>query len=185
MTQILQAVHRGEPGAPDQLLKLVYEELRRMARHKMALESPGHTLQPTALVNEAWLRLGGDQQPAWENRAHFFTAAAEAMRRILIDSARKRGAARRGGGAECVSLEDRELAAPADNENELLAVHDALDSLATEDPAAAQLVKLRYFAGMNMEEAATALNIPLRTAERLWAYARSWLRQKIGRGREK
>jgi RNA polymerase sigma factor (TIGR02999 family) len=184
VTRILQAVHRDEPEAAEQLLSLVYEELRGMARQKMAQEAPGHTLQPTALVNEAWLRLGGDEQPAWQNRAHFFSAAAEAMRRILIDGARKRRALRRGGGLECISLDDQELAAPTDNDDQLLAVHEALDGLAAEDPIGANLVKLRYFAGMKMEEAAAALGIPQRRAERLWAYARAWLRQKIETGRK-
>jgi RNA polymerase sigma factor (TIGR02999 family) len=179
VTRLLQAVHQGKPEAAEQLLSLVYGELRGMARQKMAHEAPGHTLQPTALVNEAWLRLGGDRQPAWQNRAHFFAAAAEAMRRILIDGARKRRAQRRGGGAACVSLDDHDLGVPTDNDDQLLAVHEALDALAAEDPVCADLVKLRYFAGMKMEETATALGIPQRQAERLWAYARAWLRQKI------
>lgn len=176
---MLQAVQQGQPGAAEQLLTAVYEELRGMARQKMAGEPVDHTLQATALVNEAWLRLGGDQQPAWENRAHFFAAAAEAMRRILIDAARKRRAQRRGGGVECVSLDEQELAAPGGNDGQLLAVHEALDRLAAEDPVGADLVKLRYFTGMKMEEAAAALGIPLRRAERLWTYARAWLREKI------
>jgi RNA polymerase sigma factor (TIGR02999 family) len=179
VTRILQAVHRGEPEAAEQLLAVVYEELRGMARQKMAQEAPGHTLQPTALVNEAWLRLGGDRQPAWQNKAHFFTAAAEAMRRILIDGAWKRLALRRGAGVECVTLDDQEPAAPAGNDDQLLAIHEALDGLAAEDPVGADLVKLRYFAGMTMDEAAAALGIPLRRAERLWSFARAWLRQKI------
>jgi RNA polymerase sigma factor (TIGR02999 family) len=184
VTRMLEAVHQGKPGAADKLLALVYEELRRMARQKMAGESPDHTLQPTALVNEAWLRLGGDRQPAWQNRAHFFAAAAEAMRRILIDAARKRRALRHGGGQACVSLDDHEPAGPTNNDDQLLAVHEALDALAAEDPVCADLVKLRYFAGMKMEEAAVALGIPQRRAERLWAYARAWLRQKIETGRK-
>jgi RNA polymerase sigma factor (TIGR02999 family) len=184
VTRMLQAIHQGEPGATEQLLALVYEELRGMARQKMAQESPDHTLQPTALVNEAWLRLGGDQQPAWENRAHFFAAAAEAMRRILIDGARKRHALRHGGGMARVSLDDQEAAAPIKNDDQLLAVHEALDALAVEDSVCADLVKLRYFAGMKMDEAAAALGIPQRRAERLWAYARAWLRQKIEAGRK-
>jgi RNA polymerase sigma factor (TIGR02999 family) len=179
VTRMLQAIHQGEPGATEQLLSLVYGELRGMARQKMAQESPDHTLQPTALVNEVWLRLGGDQQPAWQNRAHFFAAAAEAMRRILIDAARKRRAVRHGGGLARVSLDDQDPAAPSNNDDQLLAVHEALDGLAAEDPIGADLVKLRYFAGMKMEEAAAALGIPQRRAERLWAYARAWLRQKI------
>lgn len=179
VTLILQAIQQGKPEAAEQLLTLVYGELRSMARQKMAGEAPGHTLQPTALVNEAWLRLGGDQQPAWENRAHFFAAAAEAMRRILIDGARKRRALRHGGGGVRVDLADEELPAPGQNDEQLLAVHEALDDLAAEDSDCAELVKLRYFAGMKMEEAATAMGIPQRRAERLWAYARARLRQKI------
>lgn len=184
MTRILQAAHQGEPGAAEELLTLVYEELRGMARQKMALEAPGHTLQPTALVNEAWLRLGGGQQPAWKNRAHFFTAAAEAMRRILIDSARKRNAARRGGGFQAIELNEDELPAPTGDDGQLLAVHEALDALAAEDASLADLVKLRYFAGMTMAETAEALGIPLRTAERDWKYAKAWLRRKINDARE-
>lgn len=178
VTRLLQAVQQGQPDAAEQLLTLVYGELRVMARHKMAAEAPGNTLQPTALVNEAWLRLGGDRQPAFRNRAHFFAAAAEAMRRILIDRARKRRAQRRGGGQEPVPL-DVEPAAPDANDDQLLAVHEALDALAAEDPVCADLVKLRYFTGMKMDEAAAALAIPQRRAERLWTYARAWLRQKI------
>ena len=179
VTRILQAVAEGKTGAPDQLLALVYEELRRMARQRMARESSDHTLQPTALVNEAWLRLGGDDQPAWQNRAHFFSAAGEAMRRILIDSARKRRAGRRGGGAEILDVAEHDLPAPSQNDDQLLAVHEALDGLAAEDPVCADLVKLRYFAGMKMDEAAEALGLPLRRAERLWTYAKTWLREKI------
>lgn len=179
VTLILQAIQQGKPEAAEQLLTLVYGELRSMARQKMAGEAPGHTLQPTALVNEAWLRLGGDQQPAWQNRAHFFAAAAEAMRRILIDGARKRRALRHGGGGVRVDLADEELPAPGQNDDQLLAVHEALDALAAEDSDCAELVKLRYFAGMKMEEAAKAMGIPQRRAERLWAYARARLRQKI------
>jgi RNA polymerase sigma factor (TIGR02999 family) len=179
---MLQATQQGKPEATEQLLSLVYEELRGMARQKMAQEAPDHTLQPTALVHEAWLRLGGDQQPIWANRAHFFAAAAEAMRRILIDQARKRRALRRGGGFQCASLDELDLATPTDPDDQLLAVHEALDALTAEDPVSANLVKLRYFAGMKMAEAAAALGIPQRRAERLWAYARAWLRRKIQAG---
>jgi RNA polymerase sigma factor (TIGR02999 family) len=180
---MLQAAHQGQPGAADLLLALVYGELRGMAHQKMSGEAPGHTLQPTALVNEAWLRLGGDKQPAWQNRAHFFSAAGEAMRRILIEEARKRNAARRGAGSERVNLDDCDLAAPASDDDRLLAVHEALDSLAAEDLLCADLVKLRYFAGMKMDEAATALDIPLRKAERLWTFAKAWLREQIAAGK--
>jgi len=182
---MLQAVHQGQADAAEQLLSAVYGELRLMARRKMAGEAPGHTLQATALVNEAWLRLGGDQQPAWANRAHFFSAAGEAMRRILIDQARRRRSLRRGRDQDCASLDDQPLAAAAVDDDRLLAVHEALDALAAEDTTGADLVKLRYFAGMKMAEAATALGIPQRRAERLWAYARAWLRRKIESGENK
>ena len=144
----------------------------------MAGEAQGHTLQATALVHEAWLRLVGSDQKSWQNRAHFFAAAAEAMRRILVDHARRKQSLKRGGGHEHQELDDSMLvlAAPPD---ELLAVHDALDQLAREDPPAAQLVKLRYFLGMTMEESAAALGMAPRTTEALWTYARVWLRRQI------
>jgi RNA polymerase sigma factor (TIGR02999 family) len=172
---------RNTPQSQEQWLPLVYEELRRLAAQKMAREAPGQTLQATALVHEAWLRLGGGQQPAWENHAHFFAAAAEAMRRILIDRARRKKAARHGGNAPRVSLDDLELAAEADDEP-LLAVHEALDKLAVHDPAKAQLVKLRFFAGLTMEQAARVLGFSETTAKRHWAYARAWLYREINRG---
>lgn len=160
------------------LLPLVYEELRRLAASRMVHEAPGHTLQPTALVNEAWLRLFGPNQRSWANRAHFFGAAAEAMRRILVEHARRKRSQKRGGHAQPVQLDESALvlAAPPD---ELLAVHEALDKLAAQDPAAAELVKLRYFVGMTMEEAALAMGLAKRTAEGLWTYARAWLRREI------
>ncbi|HAM72377.1 MAG TPA: RNA polymerase subunit sigma [Verrucomicrobiales bacterium] len=163
--------------SPD-LLPTLYAELRRLAASKMSRESADQTLQPTALVHEAWLRLGADAQPRWENRAHFFGAAAEAMRRILIDRARRREVLRKGGFAEREECpEDRlEIAAPSD---EVLAVHEVLDRLAGEDPVAGDLVKLRYFVGMSMVEAAEALGIPLRSAERIWSFAKAWLRQEL------
>jgi RNA polymerase sigma factor (TIGR02999 family) len=163
------------------LLPLVYEELRRLAAHKMAGEASGHTLQPTALVHEAWLRLGAANQQNWQSRAHFFAAAAEAMRRILVEHARRKQSLKRGGGVERETLDESALvlAAPPD---ELLAVHEALDNLARQDPAAAELVKLRYFVGMTMEEAAAALGLAKRTAEGLWTFARVWLHREI-RGR--
>ena len=163
-------------------MPLVYDELRRIAAHKMAGESAGHTLQATALVHEAWLRLAGSNQKSWENRAHFFGAAAEAMRRILVDSARRKQSQKRGSGAERVDLQDSALvlAAPAE---ELLAVHEALDRLTAEDSQAAELVKLRYFVGMNMEEASSALGLAKRTAENLWSYARAWLHREIRKSR--
>jgi len=153
VTRILDAVHRGDAAATDELLPLVYGELRKIAAYKMAGEAAGHTLQPTALVHEAWMRLAGPNEQAWQNRAHFFGAAAEAMRRILVEHARKKQALKRGAGVAHEELDEAVLVvnAPPD---ELLAVHEALDTLASEDPAAAELVKLRYFVGMTMEEAA-------------------------------
>lgn len=164
---------------PESLLPLVYTELRRLAAHKMSREAPGQTLQPTALVHEAWLRLGADAQPPWQNRAHFFAAAAEAMRRILVERARQRAALKRGGGAPSVSLDELEIpTAPADDER-LLAVDEALDKLASHHPRQAELVKLRYFVGMTFEEAASALDISPRTAKAWWAYARAWLKVEM------
>jgi RNA polymerase sigma factor (TIGR02999 family) len=181
VTQLLNAIQEGDAQAGEKLLPLVYEELRRLAAHKMAGEAAGHTLQPTALVHEAWLRLAGSSGGAWKNRAHFFGAAAEAMRRILVEHARRKLALKRGCGAERVELNDSALVltAPPD---ELLAVHEALDQLAKEDAVAAELVKLRYFVGMTMEEAAAALGMAKRTAENLWTYARVWLHREIRRG---
>ena len=171
---------RPLPQDQDALLPLVYNELRKLAAQKMARESPGQTLQATALVHEAWLRLGGDRQPAWENRAHFFAAAAEAMRRILIDRARSRQAVRHGAGARRVNLESVELAMEADDDS-LLAVHEALDQLARHDAAKAELVKLRFFAGLTIDQAARVLGLSEATAKRHWAYARAWLYREINR----
>jgi len=182
VTRLLEAVQRGESQAADELLPLVYDELRRIAAHKMAREAAGHTLQPTALVHEAWLRMLGDGNPSFDGRAHFFAAAAEAMRRILVDAARRKRSLKRGGSAEREELHESQLVLEAPSE-EMLAVHEALDLLAAEDPTSAELVKLRYFVGMTMEEAAAALGISLRTAGRLWSYGRAWLRRKIGAGR--
>jgi RNA polymerase sigma factor (TIGR02999 family) len=181
VTRILEAIQQGDPKAAEELLPLVYEELRRLAAHKMAGEAPGHTLQPTALVHEAWLRLAGSQPGRWQNRAHFFGAAGEAMRRILVEHARRKQSLKRGGGAEHVPLNEAALVLAAPPE-EVLAVHEALDNLAREDATAAELVKLRYFVGMTMPEAASALGLALRTAELRWTYARVWLRREI-RGR--
>src|SRR4051794_25010620 len=169
VTLLLQRIEAGDPLAAQEILPVVYQALRQLAAAKMAREPAGHTLQPTALVHEAWLRLGGERQPNWQNRAHFFGAAAEAMRRILIDSARRKSAARHGGGLERVNADDYNLAAP-DDSRELLEVHEALDRLAVEDSRKAELVKLRYFAGMSLEEAADVLGISERTAKRDWAY---------------
>ena len=171
VTLLLHAIRRGEDHAGSDLIALVYTELRQLAAAKMAREKQGHTLQPTALVHEAWLRLG-DQ--VFENRAHFFSAAAEAMRRILVEAARRRHALRRGGAMARVDVDEIEIAAPQ-AEDELLAVHEALDLLAARDPEKARLVKLRYFAGFTIEEAAAAMEISERTAKRHWTYSRAWL----------
>jgi RNA polymerase sigma factor (TIGR02999 family) len=165
-----------------ELFVLVYEELRRIAGSKMAGESAALTLQPTALVHEAWLRLGADAQPKWESREHFFAAAAEAMRRILIDRARRRAAQRHGGGLERVNLETMDVADMAGRDELLLAINDALEKLAATDAAKAELVKLRYFGGLTMPEAAQALGVSEATAHRWWAYARAWLGREIRRG---
>jgi len=165
-------------ATPDQLLALVYDELRKLASFKLGRESPGQTLQATALVHEAWLRLGGDRQPAWQNRAQFFAAAAEAMRRILIDRARRRKALRRGGQAERVELDGLEIPAAMDDE-QLLAMHEALDRLAEHDHLKAELVKLKFFIGVTLEEAAAMLGLTVPTAKRHWAYARAWLYREI------
>jgi RNA polymerase sigma factor (TIGR02999 family) len=179
VTRLLGAIDQGDPKAAQELLPLVYEELRRLAAHKMARESPGQTLQATALVHEAWLRLGADARANWKNRTHFFGAAAEAMRRILVERARRRRVLEKGGFGEKTELDESNIVLAAPDE-ELLAVHEELDRLAAEDSAAAGLVKLRYFVGMTMPEAAEAMGLPLRSAERLWTFARAWLRQALG-----
>ncbi len=180
VTQILREIREGDQHGAEQLLSLVYNELKRIAAQKMAGEAPGNTLQPTALVHEAWLRLVGDGEPHFENRPHFFSAAAEAMRRILVDAARRKKAAKRGGGA--VHEELREEWLPQEmRSDELLAIDEALECLSQEDPVAANLVKLRYFAGMTMEEVAATMGMPVRNAERTWTYAKAWLRRQIGR----
>lgn len=183
ITLVLQRIEQGDPQAGTQLLPLVYEELRRLAAAKLAREAPGQTLQPTALVHEAWLRLGADAQPTWANRAHFFAAAAEAMRRILIDNARRKRAARHGGEFAKVSADATgfDLAGPAADDTELLLVNEALDALAAHDARKAELVKQKYFAGLTLEEAAEVLGISTRTAKRDWAYARAWLFNEVQR----
>jgi RNA polymerase sigma factor (TIGR02999 family) len=178
--QVLEAIGAGEESAAERLLPLVYNELRRLAAARMAREAPGQTLQATALVHEAWLRLAGKEQPNFQNRAHFFAAAAEAMRRILIENARRKRALRHGGGLQRVDLEPAELAA-AKEEDQLLAVDEALDKLAAQHKLDAELVKLRYFVGMTLEEAAEALGVSARTADNYWAHARAWLYQEIKR----
>ena len=179
VTRILQAAEQGDPKAADELLPLVYDALRRLAAHKMANEAAGQTLQPTALVHEAWLRLAGDDaQIQFQNRAHFFAAAAEAMRRILIDNARRKRALRHGGGLQRLDVDEIQLVAPADDD-ELLAIDDALSKFATRDQQKAELVKLRYFGGLTITEAARVLGISEPTANRHWAYARAWLFREI------
>jgi|SRR5579859_2580371 len=178
VTQILDSMAQGEPQAAEKLLPLVYEELRKLAASKMARESPGQTLQPTALVHEAWLRLSGGEGHVWNNRAHFFSAAAEAMRRILIESARRRKAIRHGGGQVRMDIQEIELAVPA-GDDQLLAIDEALERFSTVDGQKAELVKLRYFIGMTIEEAARALGISEATAKRWWEYARAWLYTEV------
>ncbi|HTJ00919.1 MAG TPA: ECF-type sigma factor [Dongiaceae bacterium] len=173
-TVILQRIDAGDPQAAAELLPLVYEELRKLAAQKLARETPGQTLQATALVHEAWLRLGADAQPEWRNRAHFFAAAAEAMRRILIDTARRKKAQRHGGNCERVNLDALDLAANMDD-GQLLALHEALDQLAEHDAAKAQVVKLRFFTGLTNEQVAQVLGVSEPTVKRHWAYARAWL----------
>ena len=178
VTRILAAAQQGDPTAAEHLLPLVYDELRRLAASKMANEAAGQTLQPTALVHEAWLRLVGNDNQKWNGRAHFFGAAAEAMRRILIERARRKRAVRHGGDQQRVDIQEVDLAASADDD-QLLAVSEALDKLAVEHKAEAELVKLRYFVGLTNEEAAEALGISTRTAKYYWTHARAWLFREI------
>jgi len=180
VTRILNVIERGNAKAADELLPLVYEELRKLAAHRMANEAPGQTLQPTALVHEAWLRLVGSENPKFEGRAHFFGAAAEAMRRILIDRARRKRARRHGGGQRRVNVEEVEIAADAEDDR-VLAISDALDKFAARDKVKAELVKLRYFVGMTIEESAQVLGISEPTAKRYWVYARAWLYNEINK----
>jgi RNA polymerase sigma factor (TIGR02999 family) len=184
VTRILEAAQHGDPMAAEQLLPLVYAELRRLAAHKMAHEAPGQTLQPTALVHEVWLRLVGDENQKWDGRAHFFGAAAEAMRRILIDRARRKRAVRHGGGQQRVDVQEVQIACPAGDDDQLLGLSEALDRLAVEHSAEAELVKLRYFVGMTNEEAAEVLGISLRTAKYYWTHARAWLFRELQARRE-
>jgi RNA polymerase sigma factor (TIGR02999 family) len=178
VTQVLSAAAAGDPKAAAELLPLVYDELRKLAAARLAEEKPGQTLQTTALVHEAYLRLVGGSQPQdWGGRGHFFAAAAEAMRRILVESARRKKTLKRGGERTRVELD--EVAAPEGRADELLAVNDALGELEREDPEKAELVKLRYFTGLTLQEAADALGISVRTAGRSWAYARAWLRRAV------
>jgi len=178
VTRILTAIEQGTPKSTDELLPVVYNELRRMAAHKMASEPAGHTLQPTALVHEAWLQLVDSPAQSWQNRAHFFGAAAEAMRRLLIARARRKQTQRRGAGAEHVDADEIEIVSPAPDD-QLLALNEALDRFATLEPRQAELVKLRYFVGFKIEEAAEVLGISEATAKRWWTYARAWLLEEL------
>jgi RNA polymerase sigma factor (TIGR02999 family) len=188
VTQLLQAMAAGQRQAAEELLPLVYDELRSLARRRLAQEAAGQTLQPTALVHEAYLRLVGDASDTgqseslqWDGRGHFFAAAAEAMRRILVENARAKRRLKRGGDVHRVSLEDRDLATPPDDDR-LLELDAALNKLAQKDPRKAELVKLRYFAGLTIEQAAAALGIATSTADRDWTYARSWLYREMSAG---
>ena len=178
VTRILESIEQGDPKAADRLLPLVYEELRKLATSKMANEAPNQTLQPTALVHEAWLRMVGNVNTKFDGRAHFFAAAAEAMRRILIEKARRKRALRHGGDQQRVDLAGFDVAAPGDDD-ELLAVNDALDKLASIHPVQAEVVKLRCFVGMTNTEAAQALGLTERTVKYYWTHARAWLIREI------
>jgi RNA polymerase sigma factor (TIGR02999 family) len=180
VTQILERVEQGDGKAAEELLPLVYEELRQLAAHKMVNELSGQTLQATALVHEAWLRLIGSQGQSWQGRTHFFGAAAESMRRILIENARRKKSLKRGAGVEKLDLDQVDVAANAD-EDALLAVNDALEKLALEDPRSAEVVKLRFFVGMSNAEAGTALGLSERSVKRCWTFARAWLYNEIRR----
>ncbi len=182
VTRILVAIEQGDAKAADELLPLVYEELRRLAAQKMSREPPGQTLQATALVHEAYIRLVGSQDQNWSGRTHFFAAAAEAMRRILIDNARRKQRLKRGGGQQKVGLTDAEPAIEGPSDD-LIALDEALVRLAEIDKTKADLVKLRYFAGLTLEQAAGVLNLPERTAKRYWAHARAWLYRQVADGR--
>jgi RNA polymerase sigma factor (TIGR02999 family) len=177
-TILLNAVEQGDLQAADKLLELVYEELRRLAASKMARETPGQTLQPTELVHEAWLRLVGTKNPKFENRNHFFSAAAEAMRRVLIDRARRKLTQRHGGGVVRVDLDGQNLAAP-DVDEQLLAVHEVLDKFAKDHPVQAEVVKLRYFVGMTNEETAQVLGISVSSVNNYWMFSRTWILHEI------
>jgi RNA polymerase sigma factor (TIGR02999 family) len=184
VTRILSAIEQGDPSAAGQLLPLVYDELRQLAAHRLAHERPGQTLQATALVHEAYLRLvGAEQAQHWDSRRHFFAAVAEAMRRILIDRARDKRRLKRSGTWRRLRLDDIDLSV-AEPPDDLPALDEALQKLAQEDPLCAELVKLRFFAGLTLEDAAATLGIARRTADRYWAFARSWLYDELSKGEE-
>jgi len=182
ITLVLQQLEHGDPNAAEELLPLVYGQLRQLARWRMTRESAAHTLQPTALVHEAWLRLGGAERGAWKNRGHFFGAASEAMRRILVERARRRQARRHGGGLIRLNVADVDIAAdrPADDET-VVAVHHALEKFREAEPLKAELVKLRFFGGLTLAEAAASLGVSEPTAKRWWSYSRAWLYREISR----
>jgi RNA polymerase sigma factor (TIGR02999 family) len=184
VTLILERARKCDPRAAEELLPLVYEELRRLAASRMAQESSAHTLQPTALVHEAWLRLTGDEGKLWDHRGHFFAAAAEAMRRILIERARSKGRLRRGSSAERIPLEHVTLASD-DPPETVLAINDALEQLIIRDPFKAELVKMRYFVGLSQEEIAQSLGVSVPTIRRHWTIARAWLYAEINTQRSK
>jgi RNA polymerase sigma factor (TIGR02999 family) len=181
VTRTLDRLHQGEAKAAEELLPLVYDELRKLAAVKMAQQPPGHTLQATALVHEAWLRIVGSGKQQWEHRRHFFAAAAEAMRHVLIDRARRRQCRRHGGGWEKVPLEEVEVGAPADQET-LLALNEALGQFEKLDPVRAEVVKLRFFVGLSERETAELLGFSERTIQRHWAYAQAWLFERLSQG---
>jgi RNA polymerase sigma factor (TIGR02999 family) len=190
VTRILSAIEQGDPHAAEQLLPLVYDELRKLAAQKMAQEKPGQTLEATALVHEAYVRLvaspgrkSGENEPHWDNRRHFFAAAAEAMRRILVDNARRKQSHKHGGGMQCRELDTDDIVAPEPN-LDLLALDAALHRLAEHDPLKAKLVELRYFAGLTGDQAATVLGLSASSADRQWVYTRAWLRRELGFGVE-
>lgn len=179
VTHLLSAIDAGDPHGPAQLLPLVYDELRRLAAHKLSQETPGQTLDATALVHEAYLRLvGSDAAPRWRDRRHFYAAAAEAMRRLLIDNARKKQSDKRGGSLERHAWNDN-IEAPAECRHDVLAIDEALTALQADDPESAQLVKLRFYAGLSVEEAAATMGLARATAYRTWVYAKAWLRTKL------
>jgi RNA polymerase sigma factor (TIGR02999 family) len=183
VTRILSAIEQGDPSAACELLPLVYDELRRLATQKLAREAPGQTLQATALVHEAYLRLIGSETPSWNSRGHFFSAAAEAMRRILVERARRKGRVRHGGGLRRVDLLDADAVAPTEDE-QILLLDEALTRLAAARPQAAELVKLRFFAGLTLDEIAPLLALSPRSTRRLWVFAQAWLRREMGRSHE-
>jgi RNA polymerase sigma factor (TIGR02999 family) len=179
VTRLIEAVGQGDPQAARDLLPVLYDELRLLAAQRLAHEPPGQTIEATALVHEAYLRLvGSDPERPWNGRGHFFAAAAEAMRRILVENARRKRRYRHGGGLDRIDLDRIDVAAEQAS-NELLALNDALDRLAEEEPTVAEIVKLRHFAGLTIEQAASVLGISVRTANRHWAYARAWLYQQL------